>query len=362
MKINFNALNIKLALTGLFLSYQAVGVSAQEDTLENADSSFKAPLVTESLLLDISHGSQTIIVGERGHILKATNNSPEIDDFKQIIAPTRTTLTAVYNLGQNVWAVGHDATIIRSTDSGNSWELVQTFPELDRPLLDVYFFDENEGIAIGAYGLFYRTLDGGMNWQQESHPSVLSEDDKEYLDSIKDDEAFYLEELSFISPHFNQLNFANGQLYLAGEAGLVAVSSDRGNNWERLDIDYFGSFFAINVLPSNEVMVAGLRGNMFVQSNDDWRKINTCVTTSLNSIEIDGSNAHLFGNNGVILKVSLNQLNSSELQSTSIDGCRRHVSVSQTKTDFSDPIADGIPTGSHLLTVTASGLKQVVAN
>ena len=58
--------------------------------------------------------------------------------------------------------------------------------------------DENNGVAVGAYGLFYRTIDGGVTWIKELHASVLPQDDIDYLESIKDDPAFYEEELSFI--------------------------------------------------------------------------------------------------------------------------------------------------------------------
>lgn len=351
-----------LMLTALFsMSAGSVSVFASDEN------SFIAPLAKESLLLDIANGNSSIIVGERGHVLiqnKVNSDNPQnvgltLDDYKQIMMPTKVTLTAVASFGDLAWAVGHDASILGSKDAGETWTLLNSAPELDRPLLDIHFFNDKEGIAVGAYGLFYRTIDGGMSWQIEQHSSILSADDKDYLDSIKDDRAFYLEELTFISPHLNRLHDANGLLYLAGEAGLVASSSDKGATWERLALNYEGSFFDVVSLPSGDVLAVGLRGNMFLLNQSEWQSIATCVTTSLNSVVIDESSVFITGNNGVVLKLDLNQLINKQLQPANNQGCRRHAAISQLPTDFSDAISSAIVINNTILAVTAGGIKTV---
>ncbi len=77
--------------------------------------------------------------------------------------------------------MGHDATILATQDGGLSWQQQFSSPELARPLLDVWFADSQNGIAVGAYGLFLRTTDGGQSWQKEFHPELLSQDDADYL-------------------------------------------------------------------------------------------------------------------------------------------------------------------------------------
>ena len=64
----------------------------------------------------------------------------------------------------------------KTTDGGTSWQLQNYQPSKERPFLDLYFSDENNGVAIGAYGLFYRTSDGGKNWAQEFHLELLNEE------------------------------------------------------------------------------------------------------------------------------------------------------------------------------------------
>lgn len=324
----------------------------------SAQGSFQAPLVKESLLLDISQGDIVVVVGERGHILTGTN----YQDMKQISFPSKITLTTVATIGQKIWAAGHDASILYSADNGENWQLQLTMPELDRPFLDILFFDDNAGIAVGAYGLFYRTVDGGSTWEKEMHASVLPADDIEYLDSIKDDSVFYEEELSFILPHFNRLSFYDGKLYMAGEAGMLAVSTDIGKSWKRLDINYQGSFFDVKEISSGGVIAAGLRGNIFVKQSDDkdWQAIQTCVTTSLNSI-VDAPNGDIFitGNNGVVMSLDRANIFSDSYQAPNEESCAMHSSVKRLKNNLSDSVLNGLVIDDVMLAVTASGLKQI---
>ena len=333
-----------------------------------ADTAYLAPHVKESLLLDIDGNKPTIIVGERGHILlsqEAEGSALSIAEFKQVSVPSKTTLTAVTQVNDKAWAVGHDASILHSSDKGNTWRVQLSMPELDRPFLDLIFFNESEGLAVGAYGLFYRTDDGGETWVKELHASVLPQDDIDYLDSIKDDQAFYEEELSFILPHFNRLSVKDGLVYMAGEAGMLAVSDNKGRSWKRLDIDYMGSFFDITSLGNGNILAVGLRGNAFVKAVDSeqWERLETCVTTSLNSI-ISGNDktTYVAGNNGVVLAIDNAKVQLDEYQAENQEGCKMHKSITRVKNELNDAILNGRLVNDSILAVTASGIKKVEIN
>lgn len=346
----------KLSVCGLIA--MSTLMSALMSTKVTANSSYLAPLVKESRLLDLTVTDTIYIVGERGHLLSGKN----IQDLTQLSVPSRTTLTAITALENNVWIVGHDASILYSSDAGQHWQLQLTMPELDRPFLDVLFANENEGVAVGAYGLFYRTQDGGQTWNKELHASVLPQDDIDYLDSIKEDPAFYEEELSFILPHFNRLSLSNGKLYMAGEAGMLAISSDFGRSWQRFDIDYLGSFFDVQETSNNELVAVGLRGNIFVKpsSSDEWARVETCVTTSLNSIVAgDTNNFYVTGNNGVLLSIDSQALSSNETRQPDNEGCAMHAAVKKMPNELSDSILNGVTINDVMLAVTASGIKQI---
>jgi photosystem II stability/assembly factor-like uncharacterized protein len=302
--------------------------------------SYQAPLVQESLLLDIAKsGDKLIAVGERGHIL--LSNDGVI--WEQVKTPSLATLTAVHFVGAHGWAVGHDASILKSEDGGKSWQLQYFDPELERPFLDVIFFDQQHGIAIGAYGAFYRTIDGGISWKSELHPEFLSPEDQEYLEEVKlEDEAFYLEELSSILPHLNSVSGNAERLYLAGEAGLLASSVDQGRSWQRMEINYYGSFFDLAKTLSGRIFAAGLRGNLFEynQAVQRWLKLETGSKSSLNAvISLDSETSVVVGNNGAMVTISPQSITFKQ----SADG---------------KAIVDGLLYAGQVLAVTGVGIKH----
>lgn len=307
---------------------------------QSNDHSYMAPLASESLLLDITRNTDNfIVVGERGHVLRSVNGI----DWQQIDVPTLSTLTAITTLGQNVWVVGHDATILKSTDSGATWRLQNRNIELEKPLLDVLFFDNNHGIAVGAYGLFLRTQDGGESWLSELHAELLNPDDKEYMDELKqEDEAFYQQELLSILPNINRVSADGDILYMAGESGLLATSIDSGVSWQRMDIDYSGSFFDIQRTKSGRLFAAGLRGNLYEWQLDKWQALESGSTFTLNSIvSVDLNTSVVLGNNGAIVKITEDQ-------------------VKFVQTDEGKSLINAEMLGDKLLAVSEVGIKNVV--
>ncbi|MGJ8693893.1 MAG: WD40/YVTN/BNR-like repeat-containing protein [Thalassotalea sp.] len=268
------------------------------------NSSWYAPLANKSLLLDIEiiNENKIVAVGEYGHILLSNDG----DKWRQANVPSQTTLTSVFFLNKHDgWAVGHDATILHSSDGGENWQVKQYLTSLEIPLFDIAFKDRQNGIAIGAYGLFFRTVDGGETWQQEFHEEFLHPDDISYLNELKlDDEEAYLDEISGILPHFNRLEIDGRTLYLVGEVGLIAKSNDFGRTWIKLDEIYHGSFFDLARTQEGNLLVCGLRGNIFKSKSNGtpWHAITTETTALLNSIVLnDQQQIFILGNNGVLL-------------------------------------------------------------
>ncbi len=323
-----------------------------------AQTAFQAPLVEQSLLLDIAAAKHLVMVGERGHILLSDDGQ----QFTQAVVPTTATLTATTIVGDNIWAVGHDATILHSADAGKTWQVQLSKPKIERPFLDVHFFDSRHGIAVGAYGMFYRTEDGGEHWRSELHAALLDPYDREYLEQLREeDEDFYNQELGSILPHLNRLSAANGRLYLAGEAGTLAVSDDEGKTWQRFEVDYAGSFFDIAPLDNNTMMAVGLRGNIFVmRTPGEWEYVKTCSTSTLNSIMVlSDTKVAALGNNGMIvtlqrpLPVSEPDPYANPAQCTAAEG----IDVTQIKDKAA--IVNAITFNNQILAVSANGIKQL---
>jgi photosystem II stability/assembly factor-like uncharacterized protein len=281
-------------LTACFFSHAAVEPTNSE----------MMPLASKSLLLDItkSGNSKLVAVGQHGDIIF----SNDAVNWHQANVPVQSTLTAVTFVGKNGWAVGHDAVILHSADAGQNWVVQQFLPNVQKPLFDVLFNDEQNGIAVGAYGQFYRTTDGGKHWVFEFHDEFLNADDAAYLQELKsEDETAYLDERASILPHFNRLLKDGRTLYLVGEIGLIAKSNDFGKNWVTFKEVYQGSFFDIARTNQGNLIAVGLRGHVFrsLKNGSPWEAVETATTASLNSIVLtDEDRLFVLGNNGVLLR------------------------------------------------------------
>jgi photosystem II stability/assembly factor-like uncharacterized protein len=149
------------------------------------------------------------------------------------------------------------------------------------PFLDVLFLDADRGYAVGAYGMFYQTVDGGSSWQFAGQG--LDNPDRYHYYSIAGDNS--------------------GHLYLTGEAGLLFRSVDNGASWERIEDVYDGTLFG--VVPAGKAVVAfGLRGNIFRSENlgESWQKVSAENDNSLygGGLLADGAIA-LVGAGGAVL-------------------------------------------------------------
>jgi len=64
------------------------------------------------------------------------------------------------------FAVGKQGTIIKTTNTGNTWTIQPT--GINDELMAVYFLDANKGFAAGYNSRFLVTTNGGMNWTSNS--------------------------------------------------------------------------------------------------------------------------------------------------------------------------------------------------
>lgn len=240
--------------------------------------SILVPLATDSLLLDIDAvNSKLVAVGERGHVLVSNDDGRT---WQQVQVPTRSTLTGVFLLDEkHGWAVGHDAVILRTTDGGVSWQRVFYDPGQERPLFDIWFADRQYGFAVGAYGFFLETHDGGQSWQER----IIAEEDF----------------------HLNQIGTGpEEQLIIAGEAGHIYHSHDRGETWQGIESPYHGSFFAAAILAEETYVVAGLRGHLFISidAGNNWKSLPSRSSDMLTDIlEIDSGRFVVVGLDGALM-------------------------------------------------------------
>ena len=215
-------------------------------------SAHAADIAPRMLLLDGAVvGPDIVVVGERGAILRSTDNART---WQTATTPTGATLTGVNFApdGQHGWAVGHDALIVATADGGRTWSQQYQGENLQDSFLDVLALDAQRVIAVGAYSLFATTANGGRSWVRRK---VLAED-----------------------YHLNRVaRGPTGTLYLAGEHGTLLRSSDSGETWTSIAAPYDGSFYGIVPLDRRTLVAHGLRGRVYRSIDDgaSWEPVAT---------------------------------------------------------------------------------------
>ncbi len=234
-------------------------------------------LATTSLLLDITRVGDTLVaVGERGHVVTSLDGV----SWKQAdVVPTRATLATVYSVGNRLWAGGHDATLITSGDKGKTWTRQFFDPDRQQAVMDILFTDENNGVAIGSYGLYLQTGDGGRTWE----------------DGSVDPESDY---------HLNaMLRFDDGRRLIAGEAGYSYRSFDDGLSWEAINMPYQGSMWGALRTDGACVLFYGLRGHVLESCDfgSIWTELETGSKSSISDAAKAGGTVLLAANGGTIV-------------------------------------------------------------
>ena len=289
----------------------------------------------QTLMLDVTRADRRLIAaGSHGHIVVSDDDG---QSWKQAKVPVSVTLTALnFPSGQYGWAVGHDGVILHSEDGGLNWKkqldgfianqaivdaatrakeaaeavlaaaekkgnavAIQdasvalenaTFALSDasydkdsgstKPFLDVWFYDARRGFAVGAYGMFFETLDGGQTWSDASvrlpNPDRL---------------------------HLNAITAVGGRsLMIVGEMGLIMRSDDLGDNWSVLDSPYDGSLFGL-MANRDQQLLFGLRGHVYRSTDGgiSWNEVTTGSEQTLLSGAIGNNNAVLVGNAGSVV-------------------------------------------------------------
>jgi photosystem II stability/assembly factor-like uncharacterized protein len=139
------------------------------------------------------------------------------------------------------FTVGGDGTILRTENSGASWESI----ELDWPALipeeleemglvsvdlyEVVFTDAASGWIVGDSGTILHTMDGGKEW--------------------------FVSNMAFVPSLFG-VCFKNDQEgWAVGHAGFFLKTDDGGDSWKRLTIDTVNSLYRISIHDKYGVIV-----------------------------------------------------------------------------------------------------------
>jgi photosystem II stability/assembly factor-like uncharacterized protein len=230
-------------------------------------------------------GKRLVAAGERGIVLISDDGGRQ---WQQAQVPVQVSLTALRFVDERRgWAVGHMGVVLATADGGLTWrkqldgvraaqllaqaaaggdekqrQLAQRYVEEgpDKPFFDVEASDAAHAVVVGAYNLAFETLDGGQTWKPLSprlpNPKGL---------------------------HLYGVRMVGGQVYIAGEQGLLLKSADGGASFAPLASPYKGSFFGLLAARSGTLVAYGLRGNAFRSADGgaSWEKLETGAPVSI---------------------------------------------------------------------------------
>jgi photosystem II stability/assembly factor-like uncharacterized protein len=268
----------RIFAAALALAVQSgAAVSALADSHMDVEYAEIQPLAADSLLLDVTRvGNRLVAVGERGHVVWSDDG----EQWQQAEnVPTRSTLTTVFAYGERLWAGGHDAVIITSGDRGQTWSQQHFDPERQQAVMDLYFSDEQNGVAIGSYGLYMVTSDGGQTWEDDA----VDAENEYHLNAI--------------------VRLPEGVRLIAGEAGYSYRSLDDGASWELLELPYDGSMWGAIVSSRGCAIFYGLRGHVLqsCDSGASWVELESGTQSSLSGAAEHQGMLVFAGNSGAVL-------------------------------------------------------------
>lgn len=154
---------------------------------------------------------------------------------------------------------------------------------LAQPLMDVWFKDLSEGFAVGAFGEFLQTTDGGYNWTDIA--ARLPNPDHY---------------------HLNAISGVGNTIVIVGESGSIFRSKDGGVTWVQLvsPDEELGSYFAVALESPTEMMIGGLRGSLYrsEDAGNRWTKIEEDLHKNMNGVYFAQDDVVIaVGNEGALL-------------------------------------------------------------
>lgn len=201
---------------------------------------------TQKNLQDIAARDETtaFVVGDQGRVLRTDNGG---QSWTEVDVPIREfgeqLLQAHVETGADHWWItGTFGTVLRSVDSGETWEMVH--PEVDVAWNDITVAPDGTVWIIGEFGRVRRSSDGGETWEDVN------------IDT----------DISLMSVAFADESHA----VVVGLSGTIAQTTDGGENWQMISTGREDHLFDVNWTGQDYVVVgnAGMVGRAGYDGND----------------------------------------------------------------------------------------------
>ena len=170
-------------------------------------------------------------VATDGSIIASIGNTPYLADGKLY---TKNISSITKSTEDLMLAFGATGTVVKSSNSGNSWNTVSA--GLTTNLLSFSSYTNSSGIAVGNLGKIYKTTDNGAHWTV-----------------IKSNTYTNFEYIKFIS---------NVTGFIVGENGTILKSTNSGNNWTALTSGTTKNLHSVAAWFTSPVFVVGDAGTI----------------------------------------------------------------------------------------------------
>ena len=132
-----------LAFAGLMQSQSVFAAPATASVILPDSGPLTKQAVSRLLITDAARlGNRIVAVADRGYIIFSEDNG---DTWSRAKSPPAALLTSVFFIDAKIgWAVGHDLTVLQTSDGGDNWVKQHAKSEENKPFLDVYFNDANK--------------------------------------------------------------------------------------------------------------------------------------------------------------------------------------------------------------------------
>jgi len=275
-------MKFNLLTAALFGVFGMVAPLTRAQAVEPYEYANPSAMTTKALILDVAEiGDRLVAVGEYGHIIYSDDRGENWVQAQNV--PTRNTITNITFLDDKTgFAVGHDATILKTEDGGESWSLKYIERRGENPLFGLQFSSPTYGVAVGAFSTVMETKDGGETWAQR--PLVEGGYDDFHLNDLFTDSV--------------------GNFYIPAEFGVVYKSKDGGRTFEGIQTAYEGSFWGGMALANGNLLIWGMRGNAYVSRDGgrNWVRSETNTDRSISGgTQLADGTIVLTGLSGLVL-------------------------------------------------------------
>jgi photosystem II stability/assembly factor-like uncharacterized protein len=181
------------------------------------------------------------------------------------------------NASGNIFAASNNGRVMRSGDSGLSWQYFTT-PVNDN-MKSIKFTDENTGYIAGDNGKILKTIDGGNSWSVQQ---------------------------SNIQNNLNSIHFINSNTgFIVGENGKLLFTTNSGINWNIRSINSLQKLNKVCFKDNNTGFILTDNGFIIktINSGQTWSLINIISGIELNDIFFCNENiGYMCGSSGKIFK------------------------------------------------------------